>query len=639
MQSTLLNTPSGSAQSAFSRTKHIRTLIRSEPSIAAAEFLLTPLAQVSETVVDATAATDPITSRLLGFGTAANIGNKTSGRRRIDVLAVVGGPAGEAVRLLRVGREQFAWRGAKGVTLSAPTIDTTEQGWWIGNGAPIQQVCFSEDEGLPGGWLAIRYPGATSILRPLLRRRPVAAGTFHTYHAMGNNFGPSRLDTNQIVHLSIEKTGGAQHNDVAFNPWNQRQFAVLDVRGHWSVWAVEGKYSKRNLWTVSPVSSQTLSGFGGDQHPIDIGDGWGRILWADNTTVLVVASRRNLFIYSIGSKSELFSELDLGLMDGSDWILDVQRSPVNPSHIFVLTSLCIYWLKVESGRGQHARSQFSPLLEILLARRHFRSQEDRSLMMLLHMQSEGELVMVSIWTLLTITVLEVMLKSSQTELVTIFKFAMVRSIQLPQSISDPFVVPIQHGQIDAIAVMDASDDSLPKMSKGILITMLICSAPYTVLESAEPYNRGSVLIDAGVLFLKTFILYSDFSISERLYAIVEQGQELKGAFLPHRNLQHHAKSSAWTMDTNFIVEDGFAIDYEQTVAESVSPGLGRSAVSYDLSNQRKHPRTVDFAWLATEIETGNRTIVDQNISAEDFITCLQNSINSLVVENSRIRSL
>ena len=389
----MLNAPSSSAQSASSRAKHIRDLIRSEPILAPAAYLLPSLAQVSETVIDITAATDPISSRLFAFGTAAEIENKQSGKRKKDILAVVGGPAGEAIRILKVGKEQFSWRGNKAVTLSVPTIDTTEQGWWAGNHTPVQQICFSEEEGLPGGWLAVRHPGATSILRPLLRRRPVAANPRHSNHALGNNPMPSRLDVNHIVHLSIEKTGGAQHTDVAFNPWNQRQFAVLDVRGHWTVWNIEGKYSKRNLWTVTSVSSNTLSDFEDNQYSIDTGDGWGSILWVDDTTVLVVASRSNLFVYSIESKSKRFSGPDLGLRDGSDWILDMQRSPVNPSHIFVLTSVRIYWLKVDIGGGQHARSQFFPLLEILLARRHFRSQEDRSLKMLLYVQSEGELVM------------------------------------------------------------------------------------------------------------------------------------------------------------------------------------------------------------------------------------------------------
>ncbi|MCJ1435456.1 hypothetical protein MMC27_004829 [Xylographa pallens] len=624
LQSTLLNAPSSSAQSASSRAKHIRDLIRSEQSIAPAAFLLPSLAQVSETVIDVTSATDPIISRLFAFGTAADIENKQSGKRRTDILAVVGGPAGEAIRILKIGKEQFSWRGDKAVTLSVPTIDTTEQGWWAGNRTPVQQICFSEEEGLPGGWLAVRHPGAISILRPLLYRRPVAASTRHSNHALWNNFMPSRLAINHIVHLSIEKTGGAQHTDVAFNPWNQRQFAVLDVRGHWTVWNIEGKYSKRNLWTVTSVSSSTLSEFEDNRYPIDTGDGWGSILWVDDTTVLVVASRSNLFLYSIESKSKRFRGPDLGLADGSNWILDVQRSPINTNHIFVLTSLCIFWLKADCGGGQHARSQFSPLLEILLARRHFRSQEDMSLKMLLYVQSE---------------VLEVMLQSSQTELVTVFRFAMMRSIQLPQSISDPFVVPIQHCQIDAITVQDASDASRLNIPKKCLASMLICSVPYTMLESAEPSYHGSVLMDAGVRFLQTFILYSDFSISERLYATVEHGQELEGEFVPQRRLQHRVKTSSWTMDTNFIVEDGFAIDYDYTGSEPVFPGRGRLALSYSSSIECRQSRTVDFAWLAREIENGNRTVSDQNVSAEDFVGCLQSSMNSLVKETSRIRSL
>ncbi|MCJ1399029.1 hypothetical protein MMC11_002231 [Xylographa trunciseda] len=624
LDSTLLDVPSGSKQSAKSRAKYIRDLVKSEPGIAPAAFLLPALAQVSEAVIDATAAADPTTSRLVAFGTAADIENKHSGSRRVDILAIVGGPAGEAIRILKVGRESFNWLGHKGVTLSAPTIDTTEQGWWVGNGTPIQQVCFSEENGRPGGWLAVRYSGATSILRPLILRYPVAAGFAHSKNGLVKHFSPSRLDTNQVVHLSINKTGGAQHTDVAFNPWNQRRFAVLDVRGHWSVWDIEGKYSKRNQWTVTSVSSRTPSEFQDNQHSTGIGDGWGSILWAGDTTVLVVASRSNILICSIALKSERFSGPELGVTDGSDWILDVRRSPVNPSHIFVLTSLCIYWLKVDSGNGQHAGSQFTPSLEILLARRHFRSQEDRSLKMLVHVQSE---------------VSEIILQSSQTDLVTVFEFAMVRSIQLPQSISDPYVVPIENGRTDSSAVTDASDASLPQVRKKGLASLLICSVPYTVLETVESSNQGSILMDAGVRFCKMFMLYSDLSVSERLYTIVEQGQELKGEFLPLRSLQHHAKTSAWTMDSNFTVGDVFPIDYERTGLEKILPGQDRSVFSHGTSNQRKNIWTVDFEWLAKNIGNGIPTKSEQNVSAKAFVGCLQRSIDHLVMENTRIQSI
>ncbi|MCJ1390445.1 hypothetical protein MMC18_003304 [Xylographa bjoerkii] len=624
LESTLLHAPSGSSQPATSRAKHVRALIKSEPSLAPATFLLPSLAQLSEVVIDVTAATDPITSRLLAFGTAADIENKQSGTRRTDILAVAGGPAGEAIRILRVGTEQFSWAGRKGVTLSAPTIDTTEQGWWVGNGTPIQQVCFSEEGGRPGGWLAVRYSGATSILRPLIHRQPVAAGIRHLNHALWKNFEPSRLDTNQIVHLDIKKTGGAQHTDVAFNPWNQRQFAVLDARGYWSVWDIDGKYSKRNLWTVTSVSSRTSSDSEDDQNCTDIADGWGSILWAGDTTILLVASRSNLFIYSIEFKPERFSGPDLGLAGGSDWILDVQRSPLNSSYIFVLTSLCVYWLKLDYGRGQHATSQATPLLKILLARRHFRSQEDRSLKMLIYVQSEA---------------LEIMLQSPQTDLVTVFEFEMVRSIQLPQSISDPFVVPIEDSQIDDITINDASDTSLPKIRKRTLATLFMRSVPYTVLETAEPSDQGSALMDAGVRFLKMFKLYSDLSVSERLYAAIENGQELEGDSLPYKSLQHRAKTSTWTMDSNFVVEDGFIIDHEQTGVISVVQARGRSALSSNPSNQTKHPWIVGFEWLARGIENDNPTNGEQRVSAAEFVGCLQSSLNSLVVNKPGIQSL
>ena len=388
--STLLEPPSSYTQSSTSRREHIKTLSDLEPTLSAAAYLLAPLVQVSEVVSDVTATSDPITSDLLAFGTAADLENKSSGVRTTNVVAVVGGLAGEEVRILQIGKDRYGWGIHKGVQLHLPTIDKTEQVSWAGDRSPVQQVCFHETEhGRPGGWLAIRHLGGISILRPLIHRTTLSANSFDTRRHYQDTTSRSRLDPNLIAELPIYHTGGDLHVDVTFNPWTPRQFAVLDLQGRWSIWDIEGKTRAKSTWTIVPGPSGTLPSFDESGPSIITTDGWGRIMWAGSVASLVIANRNALFIYIVDTTPRQLLGPELKLNDGSEWILDMQRSTVNLGHIFVLTSFFIHWLEVatqEPGDGHPIRQGAN----VLLSRRHFRNQNDRSLRISISRQQEGK---------------------------------------------------------------------------------------------------------------------------------------------------------------------------------------------------------------------------------------------------------
>ena len=234
---------------------------------------------------------------------------------------------------------------------------------------------------------------------------------------------------------------------------------------------------------------------------------------------------------------------------------------------------------------------------------------------------------------------EITLYSSLSDLVTVFEFSMLLSIQFPQSISDPYVVPIGCTKIDSVAFRSASDGSQPKIDKRKLSMLLIHSAPYTVLETAEPSEKGSVLMDSGVCFRQIFVLYDDLSISETLYAVIEQGQELKGPFLPQRSLQDRTKTSTWMTEGGFIVENNLAIDSEQNSVPFVLSRRDRSTSSLSSSNQNPVLRTVDFEWLADKIGNDNPHGKAQIVSAEDFVGRLHSSLNCLILKKPGIQSL
>ena len=379
--------PTDQPRLAATRNKQIRELIKYEPILAPAAFLLPALAQVSEAVIDLSAVSDSATSALISFGSAANLGKRNSEHRTVKVVVVAGGPGGEAVKILRLSEVQAELEGCEDTQLTYGTIDETEQGFWVSYGSPIQQVCFSEDNGQLGGMLAIRCSTVTTILRPVLRRRPVPPSAAGRSNPPTMDLQPSLLDANPIVDLPINLTGDASHVDVAFNPWDQHQLAVLDTTGRWSIWVIEEQSKSRPLWTVQPAFSGNLPAEEEDAFGSRVAtDTWGIILWVYNPNMILVARRSTMILHDTPSGAQQMLGHGLGLEEASEWIFDVKRNPLDSTQLFVLTSSCIFWLRVgvsEDSSNGEARAH------ILLSRRHFQSYEDRGLQISVSATTKG----------------------------------------------------------------------------------------------------------------------------------------------------------------------------------------------------------------------------------------------------------
>ena len=378
---TVSDTSGSIIQPATARNRNIKDLVKSEPVFAPAAFLLHSIVQISEAVVHTTSTYDPISSNLIAFGTAHDLRVGGSGRRDVNIVAVVGGRGGEVIRLFRLQATRLEWEGHADVNISCTKINRTEESIWTGDKIPVQQVCFSEDKGQPGAWLAIRFSTKTSILQPLLRDRPTLSTRARTERTVGQQSLQSYLDANLIVDLAIERTGGATHVDVTFNPWKQHELAILDTNGRWSIWNFKARPSRRGVWDLLACASGSLMDCIGDDSKKDelatnAPDGWGVILWVYDIDTVAVANRRILTLCNIKDRLQQSSEPGLGLNSRSHWIIDVKRSPVSTADLFVLTTLCMFWLRIEAG-NENAENRVD--CRILLARRHFRSQEDPSL--------------------------------------------------------------------------------------------------------------------------------------------------------------------------------------------------------------------------------------------------------------------
>src|SRR5437016_14389480 len=91
---------------------------------------------------------------------------------------------------------------------------------------------------------------------------------------------PSRIDPNFTVTIPNSRTGGTPHAGVAFNPWYTRQCAIVDQKGHWTIWDLEGQKKKRRLFTATAGrSGQIVDDVSAQNEPIKVveADGWGSI--------------------------------------------------------------------------------------------------------------------------------------------------------------------------------------------------------------------------------------------------------------------------------------------------------------------------------------------------------------------------
>ena len=375
-------------KSAAERSESIRKLARSFPELVPGVTCFPELAQESELIRKNVARHDPATSDLFAFGKANDQrpGNRKPCTRlkKVPILAVAGGSTGDAVRLIRLAKEHLGWEKDNSVRLTNLLLQDQEQSWWFTNGSPVQQLYFAGISGTAKARLAVRYHGAITILEPLLHANAVSAKSLYDQDSRQAKVSEARLDANPLLTIPTERTGGSPHADVSFNPWRTAQFAIVDLRGYWTIWELKpsARHLHQNAVNAGP------SGFVSDEQsdtsiPIPENkseDGWGSIIWAGNRSTLVVANRKILSVFSIENDTKRLHVPKLLEPKNADQIIDMKRSPLDFSHVFLLTSTRVFWLNISPDHGQSQRDDSSDAgAQILLSWVHFRDQRDISL--------------------------------------------------------------------------------------------------------------------------------------------------------------------------------------------------------------------------------------------------------------------
>lgn len=370
--------------SATTSRKEVKRLTHDHPQLAPATKHLPELNAVSKAVTFASSAYDPLVGDLLSFGNVFIKQHKTPR----CIAALPAGPSGNILRLMVLGQQKQGWGDDKSVWLSGPTFGNADSGYWNEDAVPIQQVCFGHAEGV-NSVLAVRFPLRTVLFRPLFHRGRQAAGPSTHY-----DLPPSVVSPRPLLNITLEQTGGVPHADVAFNPDYQFQLGIVDQQSNWAVWQLERR-AKRDEYTVSRLVEGSISL--DEDAGVEGGDGWAKIMWAGDSSTILVCNRRQLSL--IEFRGEVFKTLPVPTLipqRSTDWILDVRRHPQHQNWIFVLTSTRLFLVAVTTSNAAVDSMAGPAGATVIFSRRHYRGDEDITLQLSVQtLADDGMSVLVS----------------------------------------------------------------------------------------------------------------------------------------------------------------------------------------------------------------------------------------------------
>lgn len=367
-------------------TKEFSELTKRYPELRLAQPFFTPFAKESEAIQSATKKYDPLAGDLLAYGYTST--RDDADGTSSEVLAVPDGDNGERLTLYQIEKQaQYDWnQGNPQLRIATPTAVA---GSWIGPGVPIRQIVFSRPSDSPpsdaredsGCFVAIRLWEETGIFRSILRGDGDSSIT-HDAPA------PTTGRLQPLIRISEEMTGGLEHTDVAFNPWNTDQLAIVDSSGNMAVFEVRANTSnndgllqeysmlKLGLYDVPRPSDQE------DEPTNSPPKEWSRVLWIASPTTIMICTRTAITFVDSRRMSSLDPELQipkLGLKASSNWMLDIRRHPVRLDQVFVLTSTHVFWLYIclNEDLVDHQGPAFG--VNVFSSIRHFRGPSDLSL--------------------------------------------------------------------------------------------------------------------------------------------------------------------------------------------------------------------------------------------------------------------
>ena len=542
---------------AADRNRQVKHLVHAHPELAPASFLLSDFAQTSEVIDEVTACHEPMISELLAFGEAIDTTKDKWGLRTVSIIALVAGAAGELVKIVRLTHKQLALDGQER-QLDCMTAKGGEDSLWMGNGSPVQQLVFAEVEGKPGHWLAVRYHGAISIFRPLLKSE-VDLSVIHENAT--SPLSSSCLDINCVVMLSEQN--GAEFSDVSFNPWNNQQLGTVDQQGHWVVWDIEASLrpKQKGHGAISKHSEGHISEDHMENPPSSslVADGWTRVLWVGTKLTIAVANRRRLAFFNTETRSKLPQIPDLGQKRDGDWLLDLKRSPMRPHTLFVVTSSSVCLLHISTAREHDEPKDVELSVSIMLSWKHFRNRDDLSLRLNVldvidRPESDSDTTSVHAETCACAgeKVSMVLLHSRFNNVITNFTFhSKSSSSQRFFSAADPYLLQLER-EDNRFHGANTKADVL--LTHGRIATMVFKTVDYHNLQ-ISPSDLSEEILKTKIDFYQLSILQDDGTLSEALYAELDVAATVPPYPISLETRKHILKTPAKISD-DFIVPDG-----------------------------------------------------------------------------------
>lgn len=340
------------------RARQIRALVEAFPEVAPARDVLPELARISEATIDSASCHDPAKGKLVVIVSVAD----ERLNRPTSLAIFASGPSGCDLSLGQVVVQRQGWVEPQDFWLDVPVFGQDVR-VWKGTGSAIQSITSAEPFGQGGSLVAVRFLAKTLVFKPQVRRSATRTG--------------SRIDENLVAEISISDSGGAVHIDVALNPWDTRQFAILDSSGGWSIWTLPSRYSRSGTHHSRRVPNiHTKLG----KSKLNL-DTWARITWVCDPSLLAVCSRRSLELCNVGIPHSEPVGIELELHNSSYLILDLHLIASIPQYLCVLTSTHVWLLKVVRGIA------YTFEVRRVASIRHYKDFEDVSLR--LHLVPHG----------------------------------------------------------------------------------------------------------------------------------------------------------------------------------------------------------------------------------------------------------
>ncbi|CAG7962158.1 unnamed protein product [Penicillium nalgiovense] len=530
---------------------------------------------LSKTVTNITEKYDPEISELFDLGYAVDQRRHDKRLRSVPIAVAVTGESRNIISLRTLEEEILELTSPQKLAFRAPSISDIEMSEWSNCGAPVRQVHFARPLEEKPVFMAARLHTKTTIFRPLYQWDPVPM-RFPEDNILGSSkpLKNSRLDANPIAEVSVSRTGGFSHADVTFNPWYQRQFAIVDIRGKWSVWEITGRQRlQQSTWAVELVKSGSLPLQDYKRkHSCPRLDGWASIEWVHNVGSVVVSNRHSVIIYAFTDDQIPPRTVELGMAKQSEWVLAVQRNPRKPSQFFVLTTTRILWFDVGALPGEDDTS-----LSIYpqVSWRHFRDPEDTTLRL-------SDIVVYQDVYLV--------LYSQINRLVQAFPCPFISDEETESiSVPDPVV-------LDAPLLADippTKRDSVVRFSRFVF---------KEIAHSVSPLGRN--FYNAHLPLIKLFWMDSDFAVHESTFKGPRgdpDEPDLSRESSVLRLRRRYAPTSYIRPTDDFIVDDLDESATKRTIVRRCKPKIGRTNTKSDLQ------WTLDLSGVY-KIATGNMEI-------------------------------